>query len=141
MHPPAMVSPGGGIEVWFTEPLGIYTKLRVTHFSITEASFLVSEVTNRLETLGPAPYVFVHDWSNVQSYDSKTRVALTNWGMTLRNKMRCVRIFPGVDVPPLVQMGLTVGCSALTVAGYDVAPTPDLVKTTRELGLRVRRDQ
>lgn len=136
---PAMVAPGGGIEVWFTEPLGIYTKLRVTHFSTTESSFLAGEVTNRLRALGPPPYVFVHDWSGLLTYDSKARVAMTNWGFTLRKKMRCVRIFPGVDVPSLVRMGLTVGCSALTVAGYDVAPTADLGKTTRELGLRLRR--
>ena len=140
LRSPAMEGDEKDLTVWFTQPLGIFTRLNVAHFSSRNARFLVREVTPRLESLGPAPYVFVHDWSKLRTYDSAARVILTGWGMQLRSRMRCVRIHIAPDAPRLVRMGLSVGCGALVVAGYDVTPAPDLDATFEALDLRVRAE-
>ena len=138
LRAPAMEEAEGGLSLWFTQPLGIFTRLNTAHFSIRMARFLHHEVTPRLESLGEPPYVFVHDWSKLCTYDTSARVMLTDWGMQLRHRMKCVRIYVGPDSPRLVRMGLTVACAALVVAGYDVTPVPDLLPTFDDLDLRVR---
>ncbi len=102
------------------------------------AAFLARDAYGALRRRSVPPYVFVHDWSACQSYDSRARAILTDWGRLLGDEMRAVRIYVGPDAPKIVKMGLSVACSALAVLGYDVAPTTDLLRTFRDLGVQSR---
>lgn len=135
---PDLAEPNGRAEAWVTDPPGMLTRTRVPTLDVATATFLARDADKLLRATPGGPYILIHDFSSIRSYESGARRIMTDWGKALGRRLKLVRVRIADDAPRLVHMGLSVTCAALVVLGLDIRPARDLESTLRELGVRAR---
>lgn len=130
--------------VWFTEPLGIVTQVRAPIFAdLAMSRFITDDVYPKLRELaaashdvGPAKYVFIHDWRLAEGYHADARKHLTEWARSIRGEIGHLTVILGDETPALTRMGVNVAFTAMRMVGVDARSSNDLPRVIAELGLR-----
>lgn len=124
------------VQVWL-EPRACITWFPPNaRFSEADATWLVRNFGREglLSELG-LPVVFLHEWSNLQGYDSAVKLEMQIWGRQFATSEATTFIHIDGDTPPLVSMAFTAGTMALSHLGYDIRVVANLEQELRRLGI------
>jgi hypothetical protein len=121
---------GGTVAVWLVEPNFVFTRVRSSTYTVTQAETFVGPIWSRARTeLAAERYVWVSDSRAIASYDIGSRLLLTRWSLDHQHALDRIILL----VSPrhrLVSAGARVGCLASSTIGIPafVESSPDALR-------------
>ncbi len=140
-RPPHLLDESGTVGVWITRPAGMLVQLlRETAATGDMARFISQDAYNKLvSTMRPDERAFfIYDMALMLRYETEARVILTQWGLSVRDRIEHIVVRPPPEMNKLGRMGIQTIAAAMSLAGVQLDVVDDIEPFLRERNLRPR---
>ncbi|WP_165374357.1 MULTISPECIES: hypothetical protein [Sorangium] len=138
---PHLLDDSGSVGVWITQPAGMVVQLlRETAATGELARFISVDAYQKLVGVmrpGERAY-FIYDMALMVRYETEARVILTQWGLSVRDRIEHIVVRPPPEMNKLGRMGIQTIAAAMSLAGVQLDIMDDLEPFLRERNLRPR---
>jgi hypothetical protein len=133
------------LALWFTEPLGVFTRITADYVLDRDGAQLIVDGYRRgIQQLGPLPggvkLPWVHDWTRLTRVDPKTKAQLMAFTFEIREHVASIDFVLAPHASVFLRMAASVAESTLATVGMPVRshfekPASEVLAS---LGLRLR---
>ncbi|XYH94571.1 hypothetical protein ACMHYB_43080 [Sorangium sp. So ce1128] len=138
---PHLLDDSGSVGVWITQPAGMLVQLvRETVATGEIARFISVDAYQKLvSVMRPGERAFfIYDMALMVRYETEARVILTQWGLSVRDRIEHIVVRPPPEMNKLGRMGIQTIAAAMSLAGVQLDIVDDIEPFLRERNLRPR---